>query len=528
MANIPQYGTRKVTPSGRVGGAAIPFSVADTGQGLEAQALGAIGKGIGDVADIMAKIEISKGTSEASTARGQAEAEIRKFNEGLKFNNDPSTYDAQYQETIEKIKGLTPESGIGAKKFNEYLSQASLSWQADVNISKLQRTQSIVEGQYGINKARAVANGDIEEANRLTIEARDVTGSITPEQASSDLISNQKLVDKQVRQARKDLVSSTAFSVWEGTVTEDDPNGDLNIAYDAVQKSNLPEEDKKAVEADIKSRATNRRAETKLELEATQEADFEDINKLTFDEKNYGAAKQKIQASSLPESQKKTLLSDNQMRASKAAKGEDVVSDRVIENEMFEASLDIWRGAISKKEFDKLLIEKGGSLDDDAYRRVSTSAAKTLKSSQAEALSRANTEIIRDLVDFVSEDAYAKYLSDITKGMTPDAAKLFEDNSNEERQLQYWSVSRYNEECRQWISTHEDKVGKEFYQFREALKVDYKGRSIEDIERIRGKFEKSVKVASRETVTMISPKGKVYSVPIDKKQKALDHGYKEQ
>ena len=69
--------------------------------------------------------------------------------------------------------------------------------------------------------------------------------------------------------------------------------------------------------------------------------------------------------------------------------------------------------------------------------------------------------------------------------MTIEDKDLFTSNINEERQLQFWAVSRYNAELRQWIQENPDKLGKDFFQFSESLKHDYWNRSIDDIRRLR-------------------------------------------
>jgi hypothetical protein len=148
-------------------------------------------------------------------------------------------------------------------------------------------------------------------------------------------------------------------------------------------------------------------------------------------------------------------------------------------------SLGIWKGNITKKEFDEELLIEGKKLDDAAYKRVTASASNTLKSSQAEALSRANTDARGVLVDFKSDDAFAQFITDSIKGLKPDIAKAFEDNANEKRQLQFNNLAQYNAELRQWITENPDKIGKDFFQFSQSLKHDYWNRNIEDLRELR-------------------------------------------
>jgi len=160
MANIPQYGTRKVTPSGRVGGAAIPFSVADTGQGLEAQALGAIGKGIGDVADVMQEIQErddkAVDISQASTDSKSIDNISKEFASWKQANPDPMQYD---QESITKFwddyEGATKD--LSGYRTPEAKAKAEAYWSA--NREEFIATQTIkatdARGKLSIENSKA-------------------------------------------------------------------------------------------------------------------------------------------------------------------------------------------------------------------------------------------------------------------------------------------------------------------------------------------------------------------------------------
>ncbi len=475
MADIPTR-VRQVAPSGRVAGAVIPFDIADTGQGIEAQGLAGLGRGAGDLGQALQQIALADGKSEASTARGLADSEIRLLQESLKVNNDPNTYDAELGKSLEVIKGFRPESGVGGKQFDDFLEDAVPAWQSGVNILKIQRTQSNIEAAYISNSARASAAGDIVELERLIDEAVNTTGVITPEQGARDLASGEAVVNRINKQKAETTVLDAAFAVWRDT-------GQLADGLAIIDKSGL--DDKARVENEFKTRVTNRRAEEKLELEAQQEKDLDAINKLLFSDKDYSGAMLAIENSSLDEKTQGTLFADAERRAAAAAKGVPLKNDRVEESRLYEESLDIWRGTVTKKDFDADLVDNQHKLDDSAYQRVSSSAANTLKSSQAESLRRADTETGRLIVDFREEDAFKKFISDGIKGLNPDAASLFENVANERRQLQFWSLSRYNAELRQWIEENPDKLGKDFFQFSESLKHEYWNQSIEDLEKLR-------------------------------------------
>lgn len=476
MARVPRQVARQVIPSGRVAGAVIPTSIADVGQGIETRGLAGLGRGVEDLGVALGKIAFAEGTSEASTARGLAESEIRLLESRLQRNSDPATYDDELAISIETIKGFRPESSVGSKQFDDFMENAIPAWQTEVKILRINRGHANIKADYIANSARASAAGDITELERLIDEAVNTTGVITPEQGARDLVSGEAVVNRINKQKDETIVLDAAFAVWQNT-------GQLADGLAIIDKSGL--DDKARLENELKTRITNRRAEEQLELEKQQEADLANINRLIFFDKNYDDANIAIQNSSLTEKEKGTLFADSGRRADAAAKGIPIVNDRVEEARLYELSLDIWRGTITKKEFDADLLANQHKLDDSAYQRVSSSAANTLKSSQAESLRRADTEAGRLIVDFREEDAFKKFVADSIKGLDPDVASLFQDEANERRQLQFWSLSRYNAELRQWIEENPDKLGKDFFQFSESLKHDYWNQSIEELRKLR-------------------------------------------
>ncbi len=193
MPRIPK-GRRQRIPSGRVGGVPTPMDIADTGAGIEARGLGALGRGVGDLGQALFKIEEAEGISQASTAKGQAEAEMRLLEGRLRTNNDPTTYQAELEKSLETISGFRPKNPLGVKRFDDYLEQAVPGWESGVSVLQIRKKQALIEGAYISDRSQAIINGDLAEANRLTIEARDQTGAITPQQAAKDLASAPSLI----------------------------------------------------------------------------------------------------------------------------------------------------------------------------------------------------------------------------------------------------------------------------------------------------------------------------------------------
>ena len=449
----------------------------------------------GDVWDGILETRIANDKASFQTsvnlAIASAETEIAK-NPGMSIEDMKKIQDTMISEIDATGNNFTlPASKNFARRFKDR-NLPLIKQKLQTGAAELAVERALIDLDTNIKDA--VAAKDVPRLIQLLDGAE---GMLSEEMRDAKLVqgANQIIaIDEADRAAQAKIEAEAnlgaamedAFNAWTATVTPENPDGDLSVVFNSIaQDERVPAQDKQEAETEVKARIINRRAEANLALEAQQEEDLGKINEILYINKNYTAADIAIKESSLSNSDKGKLFSDSSRRATAAAKGVPLSNDRVEEARLYEKSLDIWRGTTTKKEFDADLLVNSKKLDDDAYKRVSQSAANTLKSSQAESLSRANREASRQLVDFSEDNVFAKFISDSIKGLEPDAAKLFEQNANEERQLQFWSLSRYNAEMRQWIEDNPDKTGKEFFQTSEALLHTYWNQSIEELKVLR-------------------------------------------
>ncbi len=194
MTDIPRNIGRQALPSGRTGGVAAPLSIGDTGQGVIGRGLAALGGGITDLGQALSQIEQAEGTSQASTAIGQADSERRLSSQRLLDINDPDERQAEFDASQETIKTFTPPSRVGAFKYEQFIKQSTPSWTVDFEIAGIIKRKSLIEGAYIGDWNSAIQKGDLVEADRLTVEARDDTGVITPQEAANRLNESPSLV----------------------------------------------------------------------------------------------------------------------------------------------------------------------------------------------------------------------------------------------------------------------------------------------------------------------------------------------
>ncbi len=479
---------RTELPPSTVGAGKPPLSLADR-SGEIGLAL-ATAKFAGDrFNDVVA----AKAANEHAEFQGIAAAEMEAFDTFV-----VSKPGASFEELeAERNKMVARIEAAGKTATTKSAQQSNKNWMLRNKSNIFNQTQTSMEA---IRTRQALATFNVQRKNLITNfkdnELTDLyagqveSGLMTKEFAKAQLAVDLEVLDVAERKVFVGNASQIGFEAWQATVTPEDPDGDLNAGFNAINAiEGLTGSEKDTAESELKRRARNRQAEDTLKLEAQQEEDLDNINKLLYDEKDFTKAQAAIEASSLDETTQGKLLATAESRALAIAKGVPIVNDRVEENRLYEKSLDIWRGTVTKREFDQDVIDNGGKLDDDAYKRVTASAANTLKSSQAEALSRAHREAGNLIVDRFSEDAEAKFIADSIRGLAPDVAELFVNTQVEERQLQFWSLSRYDAEVRQWIEENPDKLGKDFFQFSESLKHDYWNKSIDDLRKLRERTE---------------------------------------
>lgn len=477
---IPLHPRTELPPT-RVGEVKPPLALAE---GAELAQLGQAGaKFAGGIFNQLAQ---AKAANEEATFQGEVNTAMGQFSTFVAANPAASFNELEQERdrmmTRLELAGQSATTGTARQNNANMLARnkGSIYFQTQTSMEGIRSRQELAT-------YNELQQNNVNSFNRdAYIELKDkavASNMQNKEFADAQQVQDFAIIDKAESKIVVDNASDLAFGVWQQT-------GDLNAAFDAIAAMPITGEEKVRAENSVKSRVTNRRAEQQIQLEEQREQDYDGISKLIFTEKNYDAAMKAVEASSLDEKTQASLLADIDRRATAAAKGVPLTNDRVEEHRLYELSLDIWRNAVTKPEFDADLAENQHKLDDNAFSRVATSAANTLKSSQAEALTRADKEITRSIVDFASESAIDKFISETAAAMkgagaAPDAIDLFKDTTNETRQLQFWAVSRYNAELRQWIEDNPDKLGKDFFQFSESLKAEYRSRNLEDLELLR-------------------------------------------
>ncbi len=490
--------------------------IADTGQGLEAAALQQAGGALTGTAGVLFKWNEREGNSQYDTSRGLANSLIGEHDRT--DYADTTALEAGKKKLEADLSNVPTKNGLknksGQRKFKQWLE---LNKEGREKVSAEKQIRMVARNN------QVALFGNLDKVSEITDRAKALTEIDTLIQGGLD---DGSIKTASQAFAIKDKITDDWLNVdtLRRATTITRPDGEIDWT-ETVDWLNQPQNTEgvdqdilKSLKSNAESELTNQKKRDEQALESQREASRDLLNDKFAN--NQIPTPDDIDSSNLSEAEQQSYIKWSSQETRRVASGEVILTNQKIRADLNTMALDIWRGAVTKETFDKAVNEarygENPTIDDPTYKELTNTAASTLKSAQAEALSRADTEAGRLIVDVRDEDAFADFL----KGL--DTTNR--DKETDKRQLQFWYLSQYNKEIRDWVTENPDKIGKDFYQFSEALKHDYWNSSIKDIE--AKKLERETSLESPGTVSVISPDGIEGTIPTSQLEDALKEGYK--
>ena len=371
MAKI-QIPGRSALPPSRTG------AVKPSPQLAEGAGLAQAGRSVANIATSVSQDLIAKkAANEHAVFFGEVTTAIQGFSTHVAANPG-----ASFDElNIEREKMMSSIEKAGQSSTTSVARRKNENWLAQKKGSIYGRTLESMErikANQELATSEELIKGFVNNLDREGLEdhyQNQVAAGLYNKDVAQARFDNQiAVIDAAEKKLALKGISGIGFTAWQNTITPDNPNGDLNAGFDAIDALDISSSDKQAAESELKTRVTNRRAEANIELEAQREQDYDGISKLIYDDKNYEQAAAAVEASSLDEKTQASMRADIVRRATASANGTKLINDRVKEQELYEMGLDIWRNAVSKPEFDAALVVDQHRLDDEAYRRVAKNA----------------------------------------------------------------------------------------------------------------------------------------------------------
>ena len=196
MPPIPKRISRRITPSGRTGGAPVPFDIADTGGEIEARALAAFGADITTTAEAFDELSFRERAADDLLASDNAgiarESAVDSYNQFKEDNEDPKLWSAAAKrirddadKTFNQIQFFDPQ-----RKEREKIRHA-----AEMNhfeaIAKLQVTD--VKAKIAV---RATTNSFVTafaiDSSDLAAKEKDLDEALVNEFGSKELVAIEK------------------------------------------------------------------------------------------------------------------------------------------------------------------------------------------------------------------------------------------------------------------------------------------------------------------------------------------------
>ncbi len=274
-SKIPLFQRSEIGPT-RAGAVKPGFDLA-RGEGIAeiGTAISGFAGGIFD--DLVA----TRAANEEATFQGQVNTAMEEF-ETFVAANPGAGYDRLGKER-EKMNIALDKAGQAATTRKARQNNKNFMLRNKKAIS--QRTQSAMEAirakqellTYQSHRKNFMNNFDRDgliELNEDMVES----GLLNPEVTAAQQELDFGIIDKAERKIAVSNSVGIGFDAWQSTVTPEDPDGDLNAAFDVIDALDVPEGDKQEIESELKTRVANRRAETKLEAQQADAKSVETIN----------------------------------------------------------------------------------------------------------------------------------------------------------------------------------------------------------------------------------------------------------
>lgn len=366
------------TPSTAVGGK-ITVPNLDTGA--------AIGQSLLQVGELARQYDIQQANIELSEFQNLANNEMNELKIRRKGNLDPDTYQADFEKTLKGMQSNVPKRKRSAAASNLWLNRKTPNWQLDTDNARLTRSDDNWIAQLAGQIAGQ--DGSLEKlAETEKMIARRQLGPNPLDKSKAAKLLNE------VRQAQAKVavgnVIGGGFGVWEGTRTEENPDGDLNQALDFINASGIPEGEKQEAESELKTRVQNRRAEDKFIAERADAESVETINGWINNDELAGIT-ERIKELPLTETRKAEevkrvknyIRTINSYKANVITSNETIIGARNIISDIKNGDLDVNEGIEAYTELAKTedinttdgksfiadIFRAGESAKDDTSRR---------------------------------------------------------------------------------------------------------------------------------------------------------------
>lgn len=431
--NIPLY-QRTELPPARAGEAKIPYELAEQ---PEVEFGRTVARFTGDILDRLIRAQAA---NEEAEARGKVNTFIESYSTFVadRPNASPEELQKEWDKISAQIKAIpdTLKTGIAKRNFTNFLAlnEGIINQRAQTSMEAIKSRQELE--RFNAGRKSDMANFDTQGLIKR-YDAQVKSGLLDKETAKIQMENDIIAIEEAKREQAVDNAVGSAFAVWESTVTEANPDGDLNIAFDFVDSiEGISGEDKKKIETSLKTRVQNRRAEAKLTLEQQREKSRDFLNDKFAN--NQIPTPEEIDKSGLDENEQKQYIKWAAAETRRVEKGEAIVTDSKVRTEFYRDITHILTGAQIRNDVLKRVQEarfgENPTIDEPDYQKLLTAMEAQYEQGYGQMMSKVNS--------------YAEGIL-----LNPDSLGIIKNAP-----IRYKALGDFEERWMQWIASQGDKL----------------------------------------------------------------------
>ena len=404
--------------------------LADTGQGLEAQALAGVGGALTDVSAVVIKWYNREGNSQFDTARADVQDRIGEFERTSYANAD--NHDKGFKQLEADIEKLAPKNKSGASKFKAWTK---------LNKAGLDRLSAEKKIRFIARQNQLALFNNLSNVAKITDETKAM--------AEINLLIQGGLDDGSIKTANQALTMKKEFTenwlradIWRRVTAIVRPDGEIDWS-EAVewfsQPENLEGVDPKIIDgllSDAKAQLINQEKRDNDVILEQQEASRGVLNDIL--QQGQVPTPTQIEDAKLPEKEETVYLKWAAAETRRIEKGGGIVTNSKVRAQLYRDITHILTGAQTRNDVLKKAQEarfgESPTLDETDYQKVLTAMEAQYEQGYGQMMSKVNS--------------YARGIL-----LNPDSLGFIRNAP-----VRYKTLGDFEEKWLQWVASQGEKL----------------------------------------------------------------------
>lgn len=215
---------------------------------------------------IFDKLVATKAANEEATFQGGVKTAMAKYDVFV-AGNPGASFEKLEKERNKMMDDIKKSGQLATTKIAK---ENNKNWFARNESSIFEQTQASMEAirskqefaTFQAQRKNMTINFDRAGLAELTTDMVE-SGLLNEDFAAEQLKNDFAVIDAAEQELAVGNAVQTGFDAWQATVTPEDPDGDLNVGFKALDELPIPDGERGKAENDLESRVTNRRVANK-------------------------------------------------------------------------------------------------------------------------------------------------------------------------------------------------------------------------------------------------------------------------